>query len=170
MAEKEKKPESTQSEQQKEKPQLTKPQAQQSQPLETLPVASDSALQSTITTLQGKVTAYESQIANLQSQLKQSQIKAAVQLALINAKALDADYLAYKLSEKGELELDDKGNIKGIEDKIAGLKAQYPAQFESAQQGGRQIQENKLPEGTNRESEPATLAEALKMQYETTHN
>lgn len=116
--------------------------------------------------LQGKVTAYETQIADLQSQLNQSQLKAAIQLALVNAKALDADYLAYKLGEKGELELDDNGNIKGIEDKIAGLKAQYPAQFESAQQGGKQIKETRLPDGSNRESEPATLAEALKMQYE----
>ena len=133
------------------------------------PAVDVTALQSQITKLQGKVTNYETQISELTAQLKQSQINAAVQLALVNAKALDTDYLAYKLGEKGELELDDNGNIKGIEDKIAGLKAQYPAQFESTQQG-RQIQENRLPEGANRENEPATLADALKMQYETTHN
>ena len=42
--------------------------------------------------LQSKVTAYETQIAELEAQLKQSQINAAVQLALVNAKALDTDY------------------------------------------------------------------------------
>lgn len=115
--------------------------------------------------LQGKVTAHETQIAELEAQLKQSQINAAVQLALVNAKALDTDYLAYKLGEKGELELDEKGNIKGIDDKIAGLKAQYPTQFE-ADKGGKNIKEQKLPGGEIRESEPSTLAEALQMQYE----
>lgn len=115
--------------------------------------------------LQGKVTAYETQIAELEAQLKQSQINAAVRLALVNAKALDTDYLAYKLGEKGELELDEKGNIKGIDDKIAALKTQYPTQFE-ANKGGKNIKEQKLPGSDIRESEPSTLAEALQMQYE----
>lgn len=115
--------------------------------------------------LQRKVTDYETQISELSAQLKQSKINAAVQLALVNAKALDTDYLAYKLGEKGELELDDNGNIKGIDDKIAALKTQYPTQFEN-HNNSINIKEQKLPESDPRNAEPSTLAEALKMQYE----
>lgn len=115
--------------------------------------------------LQGKVTAYETQIAELEAQLRQSQINAAVQLALVNAKALDTDYLAYKLGEKGELELDESGNVKGIDDKIAALKTQYPTQFETSSKTIG-IKEQRLPGSESRESEPSTLAEALQMQYE----
>ena len=37
----------------------------------------------------------------------------------MGAKATDIDYMAFKLRESGELELDEKGNIKGIDDKLA---------------------------------------------------
>jgi hypothetical protein len=46
-------------------------------------------------------------------------------------KALDADYLTFKLKEKGELALDENGKIKGWEDKLAALKTQFPTQFET---------------------------------------
>lgn len=83
--------------------------------------------------LQAKITSYESTIGQLQEQLKQTQMDAAIQVALLGAKATDVDYLTFKLKEKGELELDDQGHIKGIEDKLAGLKTQFPNHFESAE-------------------------------------
>ena len=61
--------------------------------------------------LQGKVTAYETQVTQLQAQLKQTQLDSAIKVALLGAKATDVDYMTFKLKEKGELELDDKGNI-----------------------------------------------------------
>lgn len=79
----------------------------------------------------GKITAYESTIATLQAELKQTQMDAAIKVALLGAKATDVDYMTFKLKEKGELELDEQGNIKGIDDKLAGLKTQFPTQFES---------------------------------------
>lgn len=94
--------------------------------------------------LQGQITEYESQIAQLQEQLKQTQIESEVKVALLGAKATDIDYMIYKLKEKGDLELGEDGHIKGIDDKIAGLKIQFPNQFESAGKGNP-IDPNPLP-------------------------
>lgn len=93
--------------------------------------------------LQGKISGYETTINQLQEQLKQTQIESAAKVALLAAKCMDVDYALFKLKEKGELELDDKGLIKGIDDKIAGLKTQFPAQFESGT-AQKEIQERKL--------------------------
>ena len=62
--------------------------------------------------------------------------------------------------------LDDKGNIKGIDDKIAGLRTQFPNQFETDGGKGGKIDPQPLPGGEDRgHTEPKTLAEALEMQY-----
>lgn len=116
--------------------------------------------------LQGKVTAYETQVAQLQEQLKQTQLESAIKVALLGAKANDVDYLTFKLKEKGELELDDKGNVKGIDDKITALKTQFPNQFEAEGGKGGIVDPQPLPGGDDgRKAEPKTLAEALEMQY-----
>lgn len=95
--------------------------------------------------LQSKITAYETQVADLQSELEKTKVESAIKVALLSAKALDVDYLTFKLKEKGEMKLDDQGNIKGIDDMIAGLKTQFPTQFETASQ--KKIEEHKLPNG-----------------------
>ena len=87
--------------------------------------------------LQGKVTSYETQVTELQDKLKQTQLDSAIKVALLGAKANDLEYMTFKLKEKGELELAEDGSIKGIDDKIAGLKTQYPNQFEK--EGGGKI-------------------------------
>lgn len=116
--------------------------------------------------LQRKVTTYENQVTQLQAQLKRTQLDSAIKVALLGAKAMDVDYMTFKLKEKGELELDDKGNIKGIDDKIAGLKNQFPTQFETEERKGGIVDPKPLPGGDgNRHEEPKTLAEALEMQY-----
>lgn len=75
------------------------------------------------------------------------------------------DYITFKLKEKGELSLDDSGKVKGMEDKLAALKTQFPDQFASGD--GKKVDENRLPTSDgDRAGEPKTLAEALKMQYE----
>lgn len=118
--------------------------------------------------MQGKITAYETQVAQLQDELKKTQVEAAVKVALLAARAVDVDYMTYKLKEKGELELDEQGHIKGIEDKLAGLKTQFPAMFENGDGKGKQIDTIPLPDANNqRKTEPTSLAEALKQQYET---
>ena len=115
--------------------------------------------------LQGKVTAYETQISQLQEQMKQKEIESEIKVALLSAKATDIDYLTYKLKEKGEkLELGEDGHIKGIDDMITGLKTQFPNQFETAKE--TRVEPNPLPKGDERKTEPQSLAEALRMQYE----
>lgn len=95
--------------------------------------------------LQGKITGYETTIANLQEQLKKTQVEAAIQVALLGAKATDVDYMTFRLKEKGDLELDEQGKIKGIDDMLAGLKTQFPAFFESAADQ-RELQPHQLPD------------------------
>jgi hypothetical protein len=94
--------------------------------------------------LQQKVTDYEARIEQLQAENARIKLDAAIKVELLSNKALDVDYLTFKLKEKGELELDEQGKIKGWDDKIAALKTQFPTQFESA--GGKKYDEHKLPE------------------------
>lgn len=97
--------------------------------------------------LQGKITGYETQVQQLQAELEKTKLENAIQLALRDAKAVDPDYLAFKLHEKysaDELTLDENGKIKGMDDKLAGLKTQFPAQFEGS--GSKKVIENKLPD------------------------
>lgn len=123
--------------------------------------------------LQQKINDYNVQVAQLQEQLQETKLKSAIKVALLSEKAVDVDYLTFKLNEKlkekGEtLELDENENIKGWEDKLSGLKTQFPTMFESAGTGKMKVLgDNRLPDGNgNREVEPSSLAEALKMQYE----
>lgn len=97
--------------------------------------------------LQGKITGYETQVQQLQAELEETKLENAIQLALRDAKAVDPDYLAFKLREKysaDELTLDENGKVKGMDDKLAGLKTQFPAQFEGS--GSKKVIENKLPD------------------------
>lgn len=127
--------------------------------------------------LQGKITGYESQVAELQAQLQETKIKAAIKVALLSEKAVDVDYLTFKLNEKlkekGEsLELDENENIKGLNEKLEGLKTQFPTMFETTSAGGeKKYKENNLPDGyKDMNNEPKSLAEALQQRYEATHN
>ena len=116
--------------------------------------------------LQGKITAYETQVQQLQAELAENKLKAAIKVALLSEKAVDVDYLTFKLNEKmkekGEsLELDDNDNIKGWDDKLAGLKTQFPNMFEAGQK--KIIEPNKLP--NPEEKSVLTKADILKKPY-----
>lgn len=119
--------------------------------------------------LQGKIAGYETDIANLQAQLEETKIRSALKVALLTAKAADVDYLTFKLNEKlkenGEaLELDSNGSIKGWEDKLSGLKTQFPKMFESGDIGGfKVLGDNRLPQS---DRDPVlTKSEILKKPY-----
>ena len=119
--------------------------------------------------LQGKITAYEGQVADLQAELAETKLKSAIKVALLSEKAVDIDYLTFKLEEKlkekGEtLELDENDNIKSWDSQLEGLKTQFPTMFES---GTKKIEPNRLPNGDpDNKTEPKSLEEALKFQYE----
>jgi hypothetical protein len=114
--------------------------------------------------LQGRITSYEAQIAQLNEQLAQTQLEAAIKVALLGAKATDVDYLTFRLKEKGDIALDEQGNIKGIDDKLAGLKTQFPAFFESAE-SQKQIEVQKLPNPNSDPNGGMTRAEFLRKPY-----
>ena len=114
--------------------------------------------------LQGKVTAYEKQVADLQAQLTATQLENAVQLAIRDAGGADVDYLAFKLKAAGELELDESGKIKGIDEKMTALKAQCPTQFETGNGGKLKVDVHKLP-GVDEKSTEITKEEFDKMGY-----
>lgn len=120
--------------------------------------------------LQGKISGYEVQVADLQKQLQETKVKSAIKVALLSDKALDVDYLTFKLNEKlgsegKTLELDENDNIKDWKTYSDGLKVQFPTQFESA--SNKNIDENRLPgsEGGQNNNEPKSLAEALQQQF-----
>ena len=83
--------------------------------------------------LQSKITNYESTIADLTKQLHEQKIDAAMdrKLTIAGAKPEDFDYLKFQWRKKGEITLDDSGEVKGADDAIAGLKTQHPVQFAS---------------------------------------
>lgn len=113
-------------------------------------------------TLQNKVAEYEKKNADLEAELQQTKIDNAIQLAIRDAKGLDADYLAFKLKEKGEITLGDDGKIKGIDDMISGLKTQFPNQFEGA--STQRTEPQTLPPHNNQNG-GMTRADLLKKPY-----
>ena len=120
--------------------------------------------------LQGKIAGYESQVADLQKQLQETKIKSAIKVALLSEKAVDVDYLTFKLNEKlkekGEtLTLDENDNIKGWDAYRDGLKTQFPTMFESASGSNmRVLGDNRLPDGDgNRDT--VTKEQFAKMGY-----
>lgn len=91
--------------------------------------------------MQAIITNHEGTIQKLTEQLAQEKLNAAIKVGLLSEKAVDVDYLTFKLNEKlkgdGEtLTLDDNGNIKGWKDKVDGLRTQFPTMFEAANDGG----------------------------------
>ena len=114
--------------------------------------------------LQGKVSAYETQIQQLQAKLTETQIDADAQAQLLagGVKPDDLDYVMFKLKAKGQLEMGEDGHIKGMSDKIAALKTQLPANFTG--EGKKNIIENKLPDNAPSEK-TMTHEEFNKMGY-----
>lgn len=118
--------------------------------------------------LQGQVTAYQQRVQELETELAQTKIEAVAKVGLLEAKATDVEYMLFKLKEKGELALDDEGKIKGWDDKLAALKTQCPAHFESAtgdSSGYKVLEANRLNQGEPGEKTP-TREEFKAMTYE----
>lgn len=116
---------------------------------------------------QQKITAYETEIADLKKENAELKTENALKFALVAAGAVDVDYLVFKAKEKGEIKLGDDGKIKGEDDLISGLKTQHPTMFEASndnqQSGNRKILENNLPGGDK--DKTVTKEQFLKMGY-----
>ena len=118
--------------------------------------------------LQQKVTEYQNQVGQLQKQLTDTLIDSGLRIAFMEAGGMDIDYLIWKAkTDNGgkPLELGDDQKVKGIDDLVSGLKTSSPNHFKKAD-GSKKVDPNPLPGGDPGKTEPATLAEALRMQYE----
>lgn len=118
--------------------------------------------------MQGKFAEYQNQVAQLQAQLQETKRNAALKVGLLSEKALDIDYMTFKINEKlrseGKvLDLDENDQIKGWDDILSGVKTQFPAQFEKA--SGVQVEANPLPTPDNN-NPGVTKEEFAKMGYQ----
>ena len=96
--------------------------------------------------VQGKITEYEATIARLKEEAVQAKTEAALKIGLLSAgaKASDIDYLLFKMSHDADWkpELGQDGQVKGLDDRLKGLKTQFPGQFDTA--ATKKIEEKKL--------------------------
>jgi len=121
--------------------------------------------------MQGKIQGYETEVTNLKAQLQETKVKSALKVALLSEKAVDIDYLTFKINEKlkeqgKSLELDENDSIKDAKELITDLKTQYPTQFETAEGSGKGIiiDPLKLPKGKDA-GEGMTKADLLNKPY-----
>ena len=116
--------------------------------------------------VQSKITEYEATIQKQQEELAQAKTESALKIGLLSAgaKASDIDYLIYKMNHDGDWtpELGDDGQVKGLDDKVKGLKTQFPNQFESKAQ--KKIEEKKLDKPDDNKT--VTKEEFRKMGYQ----
>lgn len=96
--------------------------------------------------VQTKITEYEATIQKQQEELAEAKTESALKIGLLSAgaKATDIDYLIYKMNHDSDWkpELGEDGQVKGLDDKVKGLKTQFPSQFEST--STKKIEEKKL--------------------------
>lgn len=116
--------------------------------------------------VQGKITEYEATIKKLQEEAIQAKTESALKIGLLSAgaKATDIDYLIFKMShdEDWKPALDDQGQVKGLDEKLKGLKTQFPNQFESS--ASKKIEEKKLEKSDDESS--VSKEEFNKMSYQ----
>lgn len=96
--------------------------------------------------IQNKISEYEATIEKQNEELVRERTESELKFSLLaaGAKSGDVDYLIFKMMNGGDWkpELTSEGKIKGLDDKLSGLKTQFPAQFESSVQ--KKIEEKKL--------------------------
>ncbi len=119
--------------------------------------------------MQQKISDYDAQVAQLQTELQETKVNSALKVKLLEAKADDVDYLTYKLQEKMKeqgktLELDENENIKGWDDMLSGLQTQFPTQFKSEANGKKEYDVDHLP-GNNDGNATVTKEQFNKMGY-----
>lgn len=116
--------------------------------------------------VQKQITDYQTQIKTLQEEADKAKVESALKIGLLSAgaKASDIDYLMFKMEHDGDWkpELTEDGQVKGLDDKVKGLKTQFPAQFDAGQQ--KKIDEHKLPDPDNKDS--VTAEQFKRMGYQ----
>lgn len=80
--------------------------------------------------LQNELKTYKDKVTQLKTDAKETAKKQTIKDALTKAKATDVDYLMYKL---GDVEVDEKGDIKDLDSKIKDLQTNLPTFFQSTE-------------------------------------
>ena len=116
--------------------------------------------------VQKQIADYQAQIAKQDEELKQAKTESAMKIGLLSAgaKASDIDYLLFKMNHDSDWkpELDDNGQVKGLDDKVKGLKTQFPVQFEAS--STKKIDEKKLDKPDDKKT--VTKDDFKKMGYQ----
>lgn len=116
--------------------------------------------------VQGKITEYQSTIEQLKQEAVQARTESALKIGLLSAgaKADDIDYLLFKMNHDTDWkpELGEDGQVKGLQEKLKGLKTQYPSNFESKSE--KKIEEKKLDHPDQKDS--VTADDFKKMGYQ----
>ncbi len=104
-----------------------------------------------IDALQTTIKEHEETIEELQKQNADQAKKYQLEIALKDAGGTDLEYLQFKL---GDVELDEDGNIKDLDNKLKSLKEDHPSFFEGDKiteedknKNGFRVQDNKLDNG-----------------------
>ena len=124
--------------------------------------------------MQKQFTDYQQRVEALEKENTQIKKDYALKVALQNAKVTDMDYMAFKIMEQlkkdgKELELDETGNIKGIDSFIEDQKKANPTFFETEHK--KNVVEKNIGEGQpGGDNEPKNLLEALQQKYNPTNN
>lgn len=117
--------------------------------------------------VQGKIAEYEATIKKKTEELEQAKTESALKIGLLSqgAKASDIDYLMFKMQNDKDwkAELGENGEVKGLDEKVKGLKTQFPNQFEASSQ--KKIEEKKLEKGDDNGSAGVTPEQFAKMGY-----
>lgn len=128
--------------------------------------------------LQSQIEEYKQQVAEKDKELIATRNQATLKEKLQEAGAKDIDYMMFKL---GDLETDDEGNYKDLENKIKALKENEPKWFgegdddddgggdeKQTGKGGYKVHDNKLKPGKpSSDRQPETLGDALAEHYNT---
>ncbi len=117
--------------------------------------------------MQKRIGEYEDTVKNLNAELEKTKLDSAINTALMEAKATDIDYMSYKLRQKSEIKLDDKGKIENIDNLIKDLKAEHPSQFEAENKAKPTVNVKKLDSGneTLGNNDKITKEQFRKMSY-----
>lgn len=110
--------------------------------------------------LQHKITQYEQQVTQLETERAAERKAFALKEALTKEGASDIEYMLYKL---GDVEVDKDGNVVDLDNKVKALKESNPTFFAQATQAeqtapGYQVVDNKLENG--QASDPVATAAA----------
>ena len=101
--------------------------------------------------IQTKIQQYEQTIKEKDAELQKEKTDSALKIGLLSAgaKASDIDYLIYKMEHDSDWkpELTEEGQVKGLDEKLKGMKTQYPNQFETS--ASKKIDEKKLDKPDN---------------------